>query len=77
MSGNQGVLGYRTLTPDEIDLINEIKAHAEATRQLWERVGGHNAMAAGIDKRWHAEARTDLQKGYMCLIRAIAQPTTF
>ena len=27
--------------------------------------------------RWAAEGRTDLQKGYMSLVRAIAAPTTF
>lgn len=77
MSGTPSVSGYRTLTPEEIELINECKAMAEAVRLLWDKVGAYRALAAGVDKRWHAEARTDLQKGFMCLVRSIAQPTTF
>jgi hypothetical protein len=77
MSGTVGVLGYRKLTQEEVDLINECKVMAETVYALWNKVGAHQAMAAGVDKRWHAEARTDLQKGFMCLIRSIAQPTTF
>ena len=29
------------------------------------------------DPRWAAIAKTDLQKGFMALTRAVAQPTTF
>lgn len=29
------------------------------------------------DKRWASIGQTDLQKGFMSLIRAVAQPTTF
>lgn len=77
MSGTPGVIGYRTLTPDEIDLMNEIKALAENVRQCVERVENFQALAAGVDKRWVAIARTDLQKGFMALVRSVAQPTTF
>lgn len=31
----------------------------------------------GVDARWLAIAKTDLQKGFMFLTRAVAQPTTF
>lgn len=30
-----------------------------------------------VDLRWLAIARTDLQKGMMCLIRSIAKPNSF
>ena len=30
-----------------------------------------------IDKRWLAIAKTDLQKGFMSLVRSIAKPETF
>lgn len=77
------ITGYRTLSPGEIALINEIKAHAEATLQLIEKV--KNFSVNGFvpeppitpDPRWLAEARTDLQKGFMCLVRSIAKPETF
>ncbi|MBC4892321.1 hypothetical protein H8L28_26810, partial [Klebsiella pneumoniae] len=29
------------------------------------------------DKRWLAIGKTDLQKGFMAVIRSIAKPTTF
>jgi hypothetical protein len=31
----------------------------------------------GIDGRWLSIAQTDLQKGFMALVRSIARPTTF
>ncbi len=34
-------------------------------------------MNASIDKRWLIIAKTDLQKGFMSLIRSIAKPETF
>jgi hypothetical protein len=31
----------------------------------------------GADQRWVAIAKTDLQKGFMALVRAVAQPESF
>ncbi len=31
----------------------------------------------GVDKRWLAVAKTDLQKGFMAAVRAVAKPETF
>jgi hypothetical protein len=79
------ITGYRSFAAEEVALINEIKAHAEATRELVERVKnfclplneGSSAILLTPDPRWLAEARTDLQKGYMCLVRSVAKPETF
>lgn len=85
------ITGYRQLTPEEAALMNEIKAHAEQTRELVNRVMRHveEEMAKPLPEghaphstvthpaRWAAEAQTDLQKGYMSLVRAVARPTTF
>ena len=30
-----------------------------------------------VDQRWVAISKTELQKGFMSLVRSIAQPTTF
>lgn len=73
------ITGYRDLTQDEIGLMNEGKALAE---QCGLFIGKLEATHAGtgshaIDMRWVNIARTDLQKGFMSLIRSIAQPTTF
>jgi len=81
------ISGYRDLNQEEIDLMNRVKAHAEATRALVNDVfyfiekqpetvdNPHTSTTSPA--RWVSEARTDLQKGYMSLVRSIAQPSTF
>ncbi len=73
------ISGYRELNQDEIDLMNEIKAKGEELGELYNSL--HAAHVAGgghaIDPRWLAEGRTDLQKGIMCWVRAVAMPETF
>ena len=73
------IKGYRDLTQDEIDLMNEAKAIAEQVGQFIEKLSVTHAQTGNhqIDGRWLSIAKTDLQKGFMFLIRAIAQPTTF
>ncbi|ULQ47413.1 hypothetical protein JN531_003810 [Flagellatimonas centrodinii] len=79
------VTGYRSLTADEVALINEVKAEGERLRDLVDRVDRHIQQPGGPSvhpvttspARWLAEGRTDLQKGLMCLTRAVAAPTTF
>jgi len=77
------IRGYRDLSQAEIDLMNEIKAHGERTRELIEKVhettmGAHRAKEAIADSlRWTAVARTTLQTGMMQLTRAVAQPASF
>lgn len=67
------ITGYRELSEAEIALINRVKAKAEEVRELIEGVARHN----DIDHRWLAIGQTDLQKGFMAVIRAIARPETF
>jgi len=78
------ISGYRELTQEEIDLMNEAKelesrclALHEKTRQHLSAQGSpeevdrqNNAQAM----RWHAIARTDIETGFMALVRSIAQP---
>lgn len=67
------IIGYRDLTQDEIDSMNLCKSVAETVGNLCNTV----EQLQGIDKRWLAIAKTDLQKGFMALIRSIAKPETF
>lgn len=67
------IKGYRDLSPAEVAQMNEVKAVAADVGALVDRV----LQLPTIDRRWAAEGRTDLQKGFMSLVRAIAQPTTF
>ncbi|RLA77012.1 MAG: hypothetical protein DRG30_01435 [Epsilonproteobacteria bacterium] len=67
------IKGYRDLSQAEIDLMNEAKELAERVGELVAKINKNPAT----DKRWVAIGQTDLQKGFMSLIRGIAQPTTF
>jgi len=67
------IKGYRDLSQHEIDLMNRVKNEAAAVGILFDGLEG----AEGIDQRWLAIAKTDLQKGFMALVRSIAQPTSF
>lgn len=70
---HQKIKGYRDLSEVEIGAMNACKSVAVEVGSLCDRVEG----MAGVDKRWVAIAKTDLQKGFMSLIRAIAKPETF
>jgi hypothetical protein len=67
------IRGYRDLTQDEIESMNKCKSVAVQVGQLCDAV----EALPGVDKRWVAIGRTDLQKGFMALIRGIAKPETF
>ena len=67
------IKGYRDLSQEEIDLMNEAKALAVQVGTLVEKLQAKE----GLDQRWVATGKTDLQKGFMSIIRGVAQPTTF
>lgn len=70
---HQKIKGYRDLTQEEIDLMNEGKALAEQVGDYISRLNN----ISGLDQRWISIGKTELQKGFMSVIRGIAQPTTF
>lgn len=70
---HQKIKGYRDLSEAEIALMNEAKELAEKCRELTDKI----KATEGIDGRWLSIGVTDLQKGFMSVIRSIAQPTTF
>ena len=67
------IKGYRDLSPEEIALMNEVKTKAAEVGELIEKL----RAAPGLDQRWVSIGATDLQKGFMCVIRGIAQPESF
>lgn len=81
------IKGYRDLTAEEIALMNEAKSLAEQVRELVEKVAklpatplseGDAPPTVTTDPgRAVSIARTELQTGFMWLIRSIARPTTF
>jgi len=85
------ITGYRQLTKGEVDLMNEGKALAEACGAYIAKLRQHGDSARPLatkdsaevpsplllDQRWISIGSTDLQRGFMAVIRGIAQPTTF
>lgn len=81
------ITGYRDLTQDEIDLMNEGKELAERCAALVTKLrtleydtvsGGSPAIIKTMaDPRWVAIGVTQLQQGFMALTRSIAKPGTF
>lgn len=86
------ITGYRQLSEEEVALMNEGKSLAEQCGEYIEklrsfpqtgpegpglRVDGHGNEHPSIDQRWISIGATDLQKGFMAVMRGIAQPTTF
>lgn len=67
------ITGYRDLSEEEIALMNEVKEISADVGALVEKLEDNPTL----DARWVAIAKTDLQKGFMAAVRAIAQPTTF
>jgi len=77
---HQHIKGYRELTKAEIDLVNEGKALADQCGAYIEKLRALNGSATSplsLDQRWISIGATDLQRGFMAVIRGIAQPTTF
>lgn len=72
------VTGHRILSPQELELVNGAKALAVQTGAFIEKLKTTNYAASGlIDLRWLAIGTTDLQTGWMAVVRSIAKPTTF
>lgn len=81
------ITGYRQLSEEEAALMNEGKALAESCGQFISKLRTHQdsnrytsnsaLIDPALDQRWISIGATDIQKGFMALIRGIAQPTTF
>lgn len=73
------ITGYRQLTEEEVALMNEGKALAEQCGAYIAKLRQVNEAATPLvlDQRWISIGATDLQRGFMAVIRGIAQPTTF
>lgn len=71
------IAGYRDLSQQEIDLMNQIKTHGESCRALIAQLREMPAGGIEADRRWLSIGETHLQQGFMALTRAVAKPTTF
>jgi len=80
------ITGYRQLGEQEVALMNEGKALAEQCGAYIAKLRTHADVARKtdvvhlmptLDQRWISMGASDLQVGFMKLIRGIAQPTSF
>lgn len=85
------VIGYRQLSETEAALMNEGKALAEQCGAYIAKLQKYPSSLRGglpnaptepgqlptLDQRWVSIGATDIQRGFMAVIRGIAQPTTF
>lgn len=69
------IIGYRDLSPSEIELMNNIKAKGEELSALCDQLA--TAVNPYMDGRWLDIGRTQLQLGLMALVRAVAKPDSF
>jgi hypothetical protein len=69
---DQPIKGYRTLSERELALINSIKTKANEVEEIVDEL-----KAGAADARWVAIGATNLQQGFMALVRSVAKPTGF
>lgn len=69
------ISGYRELGEAEIEIMNRIKEKGKEVGQLIDDLMTSDRIE--IDARWAHIAKTDLQKGFMALTRAVAKPQFF
>lgn len=70
---HEKISGYRDLSRDEIDLMNEVKRVGNTIEKLVCKLRENQ----DTDKRWVNIGATNLQQGLMALTRSVAKPTTF
>jgi hypothetical protein len=80
------ITGYRQLSEQEVRLMNEGKALAEQVGEYISKLRTYadvsrqtavTQLTPPLDQRWISIGATQLQQGFMAVIRGIAQPTTF
>lgn len=77
------IKGYRDLSQEEIDLMNEGKALAEKCGEYIGRLEHYASQSTPLDTdpiidwNWLNIGKINIQQGFMSVIRSIAKPTTF
>jgi hypothetical protein len=71
MQSGLPVAGYQPQSPEKIDLVNQNKMTEETLLRSIEAATKSELM----DPRWAAIAKTDLEKAFMSLNRAVFQPS--
>ena len=67
------IKGYRELTQEEINLMNEVKVKGAELGELIEKLEN----ISETDKRWLEIGKINIQQGLMATTRAITKPDFF
>lgn len=67
------IKGYRELSQEEIDAMNEIKTKGAELGELIAKLRSQS----NVDQRWVSIGTTHMQEGLMALTRAVAKPEFF
>jgi len=70
---HEKITGYNTLSEEQIDLMNEIKAKGNELQEIYDQL----MELDYTDKRWVNIGRTELQQGVMAWCRSITNPDSF
>lgn len=70
---HEKIKGYRDLSQQEINDMNDIKEEGERLKAIIAAMRSRKE----IDQRWVSIAETHLQQGIMAAVRAVAQPESF
>ena len=70
---HQKIKGYRDLTQEEIDLMNEVKTKGAELGAIIEKLDN----IPEIDKNWLVTGKLGIQQGLMAITRAITRPDFF
>lgn len=81
------IIGYRQLSEEEVSLMNEGKELAEQVGNYLAKLRFYvpptgdgtqkNIPGMAFDQRWISIGATDIQQGFMAVMRGIARPSTF
>lgn len=74
---HQKIAGYRELSQQEIDLMNECKAVEATCASLIDKLQNYDPASPDerpLDQRFVALAKTSIQTGFMYAVRSVAQP---
>ena len=78
MSKTPEIKGYRQLSADELEMINDIKFLGEVIESHVNALENpDNVGLPDVDQRWVAIGKTHLQQGLMALVRSVARPEGF
>ena len=64
------IKGYRKLTEEEINTVNQLKNLEHDVLSYFETVDGY----LNLEKRWMAIAKTHIEQGFMAAVRAVTKP---